>query len=155
MKLYYILFTILFTACNISKPTKNEATTDAANETIEVTNKDKSLRLHDIWALVSIGGEKINLQDFQKHPVLEINLTENRIMGNDGCNNIFGSIKTVNDNQLEFSQMGGTKMACPNMDLSGNINSGLSKTHTYKLQKLELSLMDSVGIELLKYKKVD
>lgn len=116
---------------------------------------DAKLRLHDIWALQAINGDNIDPGDFQKHPQLEINLTDNRVLGNDGCNQFSGAIKTVDDRQLSFSQMAGTRMDCENMELTGTINQHLAQVQSYRINNLTLLLLGADGEELLRYKKVD
>lgn len=142
------------------KQPKSEVPADSSSiayELVEIIekNSDNSLKLHDIWALISIKDAKINLKDFQKHPQLEINLTDNRVMGNDGCNNFRGEIKTVDSKHLEFDKLAGTRMACPNMKLSDEINSSLTQVKSYQINNLQLALYNSNGTELLRYKKVD
>lgn len=143
----------------IERP-KDKIPADGSSKSYELMkildkNIDHSLKLNHIWALASIKGAKINPNDFKKHPQLEINLSDNRVMGNDGCNSFTAAIKTVNDNYLEFNGLAGTKMACLHMEISDEINKSLNKTKSYQLKNLELTLYDSSGSELLKYKKVD
>ena len=118
-------------------------------------NRDEKMRLHDIWALRAIDGNMIDVGNFQKHPVLEIHLNDMKIFGNDGCNNMFGSIETLDEKNIAFGAIGGTKMACPNMELSSKYTSALGKTKTYKLDGLQLYFYDADGNEVLKYQKVD
>jgi heat shock protein HslJ len=114
-------------------------------------NRDEKMRLHDIWALRAIDGNMIDVGNFQKHPVLEIHLNDMKIFGNDGCNTMFGSIETLDEKTIVFGAIGGTKMACSNMELSSKYTSGLEKTKTYKLDGLQLYLYDADGNELLRY----
>ena len=109
------------------------------------------MRLHDIWALRAIDGNMIDVGNFQKHPVLEIHLNDMKIFGNDGCNTMFGSIETLDEKTIVFGAIGGTKMACSNMELSSKYTSGLEKTKTYKLDGLQLYLYDADGNELLRF----
>ena len=118
-------------------------------------NRDEKMRLHDIWALKAMNGEAIDGDNFQKQPVLEIHLNEMKIFGNDGCNTMFGAIEKLDDQNINFGAMGGTKMACPNMALSSKYTSALGKTKTYKLDGLQLYFYDAEGNELLKFQKVD
>lgn len=111
--------------------------------------------LHDIWALESIDGTAIDLDKLNKHPDLEINLTENRVSGNDGCNSLMGEITTATQDKLAFGVLAGTKMACPNMDISNQIGTHLSQVQGFKIKDLRLYLYDQAGKELLVYKKVD
>lgn len=127
---------------------------------IEVLEKniDEKMRLNDIWALKAIDGEMIDtaeLSRMQKQPVLEINLTEMKIFGNDGCNSMFGNLESLDEKNIAFGAMGGTKMACPNMELSSKYTTALSKTKTYKLDGLQLFFYDAEGNEVLKYQKAD
>ncbi len=118
-------------------------------------NRDEKMRLNDIWALKAINGKMIDVENFQKHPVLEIHLNDMKIFGNDGCNNMFGAVENLDDQNINFGAMGGTKMACPNMELSTEYTSALGKTKTFKLEGLQLYFYDADGNELLKFQKVD
>ena len=116
-------------------------------------NKDEKMRLNDTWALKSINNEAIDSETFQKQPILEIQLNKMKIFGNDGCNNMFGSIKSLNENNITFGALGGTKMACPNMEISSKYTSVLGKTKTYKIDDLQLYFYDADGNELLRFEK--
>ena len=138
-----LLSVIIFSSCQFTnnKGVNNE--------------QDVKLRLHDIWALEAVKGENINLKNYIKHPGLEINLTTNRVMGNDGCNNFSGGIKKVDSNNLSFNALAVTRMACPNMKFSNEIGKYLLAIDSYKIDNLKLSLFDIESNELLRYKKVD
>lgn len=118
-------------------------------------NRDEKMRLNDIWALKAMNGEAIDSDNFQKQPVLEIHLNDMKILGNDGCNTMFGAIEKLDNKNISFGTIGGTKMACPNMKLSSKYTSALGKTKTYKLDGLQLFFYDAEGNELLKFQKVD
>lgn len=127
---------------------------------VEVIEKniDAKMRLNDIWALKAINGETIDtaeLSGMQKQPVLEIHLNDMKIFGNDGCNNMFGSIESLDEKNIVFGAMGGTKMACPNMKLSSKYITALGNTKSYKLDGLQLYFYDADGNEILRYLKVD
>ncbi len=60
---------------------------------VEVLGKipDPKFLKNDIWALEAINGkivENPNENDRMQIPSIEINLTEMKIMGTDGCNNL-------------------------------------------------------------------
>ena len=90
-------------------------------------------RLHNIWVIESLENKNLNEIEFMKgHPMLEIDLVKNRISGQDGCNNIMGSVRCENGT-LVFGVMAGTMMACPNIEISNEISRALSdKNLTYK-----------------------
>lgn len=142
-----------------NKP-KNQVPADGSSiryELLKVLDKQKDakLRLHDIWALESMDGEEVDLKTLRKHPSIEINLTTMRVMGNDGCNSLMGGIESVGAKELVFGALAGTKMACPNMKLSGQFNQQLGKVQSYQLKGLKLHLLDGEGNELLRFRKVD
>jgi heat shock protein HslJ len=121
-------------------------------------NRDNKLQLNDIWALETIDGETIDLKNLsgrQERPVLEIHLNKMRISGNDGCNAMFGTIAKLDEKRISFTHLGGTLMACPNMELPDKYNNALGKTKTYKRNGLNLYFYDSEGNEVLRFKKVD
>jgi len=124
---------------------------------IEVLSKeaDKRLRTHDIWALKTIGDEDYNSSTTNKHPTLEINTTEMRMNGNDGCNNIFGGIEILTDKELKFAMLAGTRMACPDMEVSNEFNAALAETTSYIIKNSTLHLFNAKGDELITFKKVD
>ena len=136
---YLPLLLILITACQVKKEAQNNDVT----------------RLHDIWALVSLEGKKFEPGDARKHPTLEIFVADKRVAGNDGCNNIFGDIKTLSASELKFGMLAGTKMMCQNMEVSDTFGRLLAQVSTYGLKELRLHLYDEEGKELLVFKKVD
>lgn len=127
---------------------------------VEVLEKtpDPIFRIHDIWALEAIGGQNVERPDENDHmqnPSIEINLTEMRIMGTDGCNNFFGSIKNIDEDELTFGQLGSTMKMCPNMEVPGKFNAAINKVARFRIENLKLYFYDSEGHDLLRFKKVD
>jgi len=117
--------------------------------------RDDKLRLHDIWVLETILGQELELKDDQKHPRIEINLKDMRVMGNDGCNNLFGDIKKIDAKNLVFGVLAGTRMACINMEIPDKFNPQMSHVKSYKIENLKLYLYDQDGDELLRFQKTD
>lgn len=127
---------------------------------VEVLEKkpDPKFRIHDIWALEAIDGqlvEKPDENDRMQTPSIEINLTEMKIMGTDGCNNFFGPIKNIEDEDLTFGTLGSTMKMCFNMDIPNKFNSAIYKVRKYKTENLKLYFFDNGGAELLRFKKVE
>jgi heat shock protein HslJ len=109
--------------------------------------------LHDIWALESIEGEKIIIDETVKNlPVLEIYNKEERVHGNTSCNTINGKIK-VDESEIKIYDMVITEMACPG-NLEQRFLSTLDKVTNYKIEKMRLYLFDDNN-ELLVFKKID
>jgi heat shock protein HslJ len=110
-------------------------------------------RLHDIWALESIGGVKIFIDETVKNlPVIEVYVNEKRIHGNTSCNTIDGKVE-IDKNNIKFSEIITTEMACPG-DIEQRFLSALSNVNNYKIEKLRLYLFENEK-ELLTLRKID
>jgi heat shock protein HslJ len=121
-------------------------------------NPDPKFRIHDIWALEAIDGqivEKPDENDRMQIPSIEVNITEMRIMGTDGCNNFFGPVKNIDEDELKFGPLGSTMKMCFNMDIPNKFNVAINKVSSYKIETLKLYFFDEKGSELLRFKKVD
>lgn len=120
--------------------------------------QDMKLRLNDIWLVISVGGEEVELVEEtgkRKNAQLEIHISEMKVMGNDGCNNFHGSIKSVGEEILEFGPIAGTRMMCIDMTIPDKINTALMQVKKYKIANLKLTLYDEADNELIVFKKVD
>jgi len=117
-------------------------------------NRDDSLRLNDIWALESINGETIDLDNGER-PRLEINLHKKQIFGTDGCNNFSGGIKSLDQKSMIFGAIASTRKACMNMETSNKFNRNMANVQSYSLEGLKLHLNDIQGNELFVFRKVD
>jgi heat shock protein HslJ len=109
--------------------------------------------LHDIWALESIEGEKIIIDETVKNlPVLEIYIKEERVHGNTSCNTIDGKVN-IDGNKISFLEIITTEMACPS-NVEQKFLSALNKVNNYKIEKMKLYLYED-NTELLVLKKID
>ena len=145
------------------KTDKENVPADASSikfKLIKVLEKkqDVRLRINDIWVIESIEGETVDnnsANNRQKTAQIEFHIAHMKVMGNDGCNNFFGSIKNIDAEKLVLSPLAGTKMACIGTDIPDKFNISLSKVSKYKIENLHLILFDDSGNELLNFKKVD
>jgi len=108
-------------------------------------------RIQGIWNATRIFGESVN--QMISIPRLEINLTDMRLFGNDSCNELNGKIEAVSATQLSFAGIALTRKICQNMTIADNFNKALNKIVSYKLDGLELILMDKDGNEVLAFLK--
>lgn len=115
---------------------------------------DPRNQLVDIWALEMINGQTWENTN-RKHPSIEISLAQNKMHGNDGCNNIFANIEKLTEKELKLGMIAGTRMACPDMKNPGEYNAALAKVRTYKREGLKLHLLDEAGNTILQYIEVD
>lgn len=70
------------------------------------------------WKLVELNGQKVEYDKKKgNQPYIILRPDEdNKVYGNAGCNRFFGTFELKEGGQIVFSQMGATKMACPNME---------------------------------------
>jgi heat shock protein HslJ len=111
-------------------------------------------RLHDIWVLEQLNGQKATLLDFTKElPNLEINSSTNKFMGFAGCNRMNGTI-FFERGLLRFTNIITTRMFCSENNKENEFLKALQSTTTYKVENLRLTLTNQSGNELV-FKKVD
>jgi heat shock protein HslJ len=116
--------------------------------------KDITFRLNDIWVVTHINNEELDKASFQL-PQLEISLKNKQLLGNDGCNNIKGTINRITDSEIELGPMMGTKKMCPQMDIPNKFNRVISEIRSYKLGGLELIFFDKKNKEIMRSMKFD
>jgi len=100
-------------------------------------------RLHDIWAIIEVDGIKVNQADFKnKSPLLEINTSEEKVTGNDGCNSFNGSLK-IENGKIIIGNLASTMMACfENTSISSKIGKTLSgNSLNYTIENNQLILV--------------
>ena len=86
------------------------------------------------WIITEVDSLAIDPSLFNnKQPMLSLDLYNQKLSGNDGCNSFHGQVKFKVD-KIIFSQTAGTLMACPNMEISHKImNSIGGKSLTYTI----------------------
>ncbi len=117
-------------------------------------NPDAHIQLHDIWALQSMKQKELP-QGVKGRPYLEFHVKDYKLLGNGGCNQLFGNIAFEGKKGLRISNLGSTKMACPEMNMESEFMQLLQNVYGYELKETSLFLLGKGGEELLKFKKVD
>ncbi|MCP9236615.1 DUF4377 domain-containing protein [Lewinella sp. JB7] len=119
-------------------------------------NPDPTLRLNDIWALESVLGQPFDPTTTEmQHPTIEFHLSEQRVMGTNGCNTFNGTLRKADQGKLEFGPLATTRKACPGNDLPDRVMEALNRVAGYVVGENELTLLDRGDKELLRYRKVD
>lgn len=70
---------------------------------------------------------------------LRLNSENNRIAGSAGCNRYFGAYRVIND-QIQFSQMGATKMLCQDMSEEDHFFKFMMRINRYQIENDRLIL---------------
>src|SRR5215472_6740573 len=101
------------------------------------------------WRLVWLGGTKIESGTPQQ--MAYIQLENQRVSGSGGCNRMTGGYE-LNGNNLKFTQMAMTRMACIHgSENEAHFVEALDKTNSWKIGGGMLSLMDADGHVLAKF----
>ena len=116
---------------------------------------DARLKLHNIYALESINGEQVDVPRDLQQPSLEVNVTEGRIMGTDGCNNFNAKATIGIGGNISIGPIAGTKKMCRSMDLPQEYMTALAEVKEYALRNEKLFLSDEGGNILLRLRPVD
>jgi uncharacterized lipoprotein YbaY/heat shock protein HslJ/uncharacterized lipoprotein NlpE involved in copper resistance len=95
------------------------------------------------WKLLDLNGKKIPIAPSHKRQIRITLASEgSRLIGYSGCNQLLGTY-AQKDNELRFSQMAGTMMACvsPFMELEGQVLKMLGATTGYRIEGKQLFLL--------------
>ena len=93
--------------------------------------------LNTTWNLSELFNEKIQYAGSQ---LPHLRFEAERVSGNDGCNNFFGSY-TLDEDSLKFGLLGSTRMACPHIEgFELVFNKMLSMTTRYRISGNRLDL---------------
>lgn len=100
--------------------------------------------LNGEWNVVSFKGEAPNAEE---PPFIGFEVSENRVYGNAGCNNMFGGL-TFNSQKgsIAFGNMASTRRACANDNFEGPFLQSLDQIKSVKsLGKKKIGLCDGDG----------
>ncbi len=114
---------------------------------------DAKVLLHDIWAVERM--EDMDLISIENRPTLEINSKEMTAMGTDGCNNFRGKLSKLNNSEIVFGPLAGTKKMCPDMTISQKFNLLIGSVRSYTIHEGILSLYGSDNQLLIQLRKID
>ena len=129
----------------------NKITGDLAQQYI--FNKQNSQLTDRHWKLVELYGQKVDFDKKKgKQPYLILRPEEeNKIYGNAGCNRFFGTFELKEGNQIVFSQLGATKMYCPNMETETQFLKVLNTADNYSLNGETMTLNKAKMAPLAKF----
>lgn len=108
--------------------------------------------LDGTWAVKSIDGEEVHIDRMK----IALDVDENKLHGNTGCNIINGSLETDMDsaNSISFSKIAMTKMACPDSGWETRMMMALEEAVTArKLSHDEVELIGSNGKQVMLLQK--
>ena len=114
----------------------------------------KAQDLNGKWTIVSVMDEQVTLENM---PFLEFNVTEKRLNGNIGCNNLTAGFVPDSEDATAFQVISPatTMMACIHFDTETKIAMAINNmTHVRKGEKAnQVKLIDSLGYTLIVLEK--
>ena len=152
----YLALILLTTAGTKSCNNEKNKTTQNSNPSVVEQKSDKmeNSNIHDIYVLEEIDGMAFDKALYPNGvPNLEINITENKIMGFSGCNNFFGNIDSIFGNSIKLGPIAATKKYCQGVDENSFFDK-LNNVNQFKREGLKLFLYNKDEL-LLIFKKVD
>lgn len=107
------------------------------------------------WKLVALDDEPIIAPADSKEIHFTLLSEENSIRGFAGCNGFGGGYTLGSNDQIAFSQLISTKMACPNLDTENKFMKALEATLSFRTEGNELWLFDTNENLLAQFEAVD
>jgi len=149
-KIIIIIAAIIITSCNTSK---NTANSDIKNTEVKQEKKNAEL-IGGSWTLEVMLTKNIEEpSEGNKLTYLTIYPEKLQFSGSDGCNNLNGGIKKLDETNIIFSQMISTKMLCPDMKIADTFTKIMSQVVVYKISDEKLFLYNKENIEILQFRK--
>jgi heat shock protein HslJ len=97
------------------------------------------------WKLIELNGKPILLGAGKKELHMVFNTEDRRVAGFSGCNRFTGGYK-VKENQIEFSHIASTRMACvDSMEQEQHFMFALENTKQFKINGKKLFMQDTDG----------
>ncbi len=107
-----------------------------------VLNKGSEL-IERYWKLVELNGNTVTPSEMDREAHLVFKAFDNRFHGSTGCNSFFGQYEMKDGQQVAFSQVGSTRMMCPDMSVEDQMLKLFGQSFTYLLEGQKLMLKDA------------
>ena len=144
--LYLVTLFSAFTLAYCNTPTK---TTETDNHASEAMNTPL-LETH--WKLVELNGQPVvNPIGNQKEAYIMLAKEDNRLSGSGGCNMMMGGYELMEGNQIKFTGVASTRMACPDMSIEDALGKAISSTDNYAINGKYLMLHKAKMAPLAKF----
>jgi copper homeostasis protein (lipoprotein) len=118
-----------------------------------VLEKQQTGLLETKWVLVELSGNAIpgNL-NLSSKPFIQMIGQDNRLTGNGSCNNFFATFTLGENNQINISGIGSTKMMCEQMSVEKEFFEALERINSYYILADTLVLIRDAMIQSARFK---
>ncbi len=95
------------------------------------------------WILQELTEQKNKLNAAKNKPFfIQLRASDNRVIAFGGCNNIAGNYAITENNQVKFTELMSTMMACENMETETILSKVLEQTNSYKISGNTMQLLN-------------
>lgn len=109
---------------------------------------------HDLegtrWVLVRLQDREITVSDKRREPYFALQSNEHRVSGHGGCNRLIGGYQ-LNGDQLTFTRMALTRMACLDVNFEDAFVKALESSRHWKISGAHLELSNATGQVVAKF----
>jgi len=91
------------------------------------------------WVLVELKGVPVQQSESRRDAYINFEVADKRFAGNGGCNQINGGY-TLDKNDIRFTDVVSTKMACSDLEFENTFLSALSSVDRYEVRGNDLLL---------------
>jgi len=155
MKKHLLLFVVVAGLLSFNCHNKTGKGTATAVDKMDTGKKLNAELPETYWKLTELMGKPVAPP---AEGVREIHIIlkkqDNRFRGFAGCNNIMGSYELKDGNYINFKEIAGTKMACPDMSLENQLMEVLGRVDNYSILEDRLSLNKARMAPLARFEAV-
>ena len=107
-----------------------------------------------IWCAGDDYSEAISLDNDNKDYFINLDSKSGRFTGFVGCNTIMGRYTMIDATKLQFSNVGSTKMSCPDTTIESKFLKMIEKVENYKIEGANLYFNKRNSSDVLKFEAV-
>jgi heat shock protein HslJ len=117
-------------------------------------DNNKIATLTGKWRYDSSSLKVVVVSDTSRLPFLEFGKDGKTVSGFLGCNR-FGAKFSTRSNEIKFTEMVQTEMACNNMDIENSLTAFLQNANEYKIENKKLYLLKSTDKTVVVFRKTE
>lgn len=138
-----VIAAVLFVSCGTTQKTASADNQNSSN----VSGPMTKIPTETFWKLNSLKGKDYSSYTHDSNPIGFTMFGDNKkVSGYAGCNNFFATYNIEPGNRINFSQIGATKMMCPDASFNENdFLDALANAAAFNLEKNKLELTSAAG----------
>ncbi|MEO8315586.1 MAG: META domain-containing protein [Pseudomonadota bacterium] len=154
-RLALIVLSLLLSGCSLFLPSGASCSRrlpmfSSCASPAPVTASQRANSLEDTyWRLVRLSGAVVRDGLALREAHLRLDAIRQKASGSGGCNQMTGRYTLSGTDEIRFSDMVSTRMACPGMELEQDFLKSLEQTVRWRIDGERLQLLDASGTELV------